>query len=75
MNAIPRRALAELLAPMSPAPSDPVQAAARDRLIAAGVVTGREPSAMAALERFVRGEADGVCRELLVELLDGKGGA
>jgi hypothetical protein len=73
MNVIPRRALAELLAPMSPAPSDPVQAAARDRLIAAGVVTGREPSAMAALERFV--DKRSARREMLADLLGGKGGA
>ncbi|MGQ3297728.1 hypothetical protein [Reyranella sp.] len=75
MNAIPRRTLAELLAPMSPAPADPEQAAARDRLIAAGVVTGREPSAIAALERFVACEERPARRELLGDLLDEKGGA
>jgi len=71
MNAIARRTIAELVAPMSPAPSDPVQAAARDQLIAAGVVTGREPSAMAALEWFI--DQRSARREMLGDLLDGKG--
>lgn len=68
-----RRAQAELLAPMSPAPTDPADAAARDRLIAAGIVTGREPSAMAVLEHFLDGEKHPARRELLGDLLDGKG--
>lgn len=67
MNAITRRAMAELVAPMSPAPSDPVEAAARDRLIAAGVVTGREPSKLDVVARY-RGK-----RALLGYLLGGKG--
>lgn len=74
MNAITRRhGVAELLAPMSPPPSDPEQAEARERLIKAGVVTGREPSAMAALERFV--DKRSARREMLGDLLDEKDGA
>lgn len=69
MNAIPRRALAELLAPMSPAPADSADAAARDRLIAAGVVTGREPSKLDVVARY-RGK-----RALLTNPADGQGDA
>jgi hypothetical protein len=73
VNAIPSRTkVAELVTPMSPAPSDPVDAAARENLINAGVVTGREPSAMAALERFI--DKRSARREMLGDLLDGKGG-
>lgn len=73
MNAVTRCAMAELMEPMSPPPADPAERAARERLLAAGFVTGREPSKQAALERFVRGEADGARRDLLVDLLDEKG--
>ncbi|HQS14992.1 hypothetical protein [Reyranella sp.] len=69
MNAITRRALVDPAAPISGASEETKERTARNRLIARGVITGREPSKLDVVARY-RGK-----RAILTMPADGKGGA